>query len=121
MSFENTAETDADSVAESPTEGLGGRSRTGTGRTVIEARAIDVRYDDTQALDDVSLEIPEQQVTALIGPSGCGKSTSLRCIDRMNDLIDAARVEGELLLRGKNVYDDDVDPVALRRRVGMVF
>jgi len=60
-------------------------------------------------------------VTALIGPSGCGKSTFLRCINRMNDLIDAARVEGELLLRGKNVYDDDVDPVALRRRVGMVF
>jgi phosphate transport system ATP-binding protein len=108
-------------VTESPTQGLGGTGRTGTGRTVVEARNIDVYYGDTQALDDISLSIPEQQVTALIGPSGCGKSTFLRCINRMNDLIDTARVEGELLLRGKNVYDDDVDPVALRRKVGMVF
>ncbi|MDZ7746656.1 MAG: phosphate ABC transporter ATP-binding protein PstB [Halobacteriales archaeon] len=89
--------------------------------TIVEARDIDVFYDDVQALNDISMEIPEQRVTAMIGPSGCGKSTFLRCINRMNDRIDAARVEGELLLRGKNVYDDDVDPVALRRRVGMVF
>ena len=67
------------------------------------------------------MQIPEKQVTAMIGPSGCGKSTFLRCINRMNDMIDSARVEGDLYLRGKNVYDDDVDPVALRRRVGMVF
>ena len=67
------------------------------------------------------MEIPEQQVTALIGPSGCGKSTYLRCLNRMNDLIDAARVEGEVRFRGKNVYDDDVDPVALRRKIGIVF
>jgi phosphate transport system ATP-binding protein len=90
-------------------------------RTVIEARNISVYYDDLQALNDVSLEIPAQQVTAMIGPSGCGKSTFLRCINRMNDLIDAARIEGELLFEGKNVYDDDVDPVALRRQIGMVF
>ena len=90
-------------------------------RTLVEARNIDVWYDDDQALRDVSLKIPENKVTAMIGPSGCGKSTFLRCINRMNDLIDAARVEGELYLRNKNVYDDDVDPVALRRRVGMVF
>ncbi|MFB6308782.1 MAG: phosphate ABC transporter ATP-binding protein, partial [Haloarculaceae archaeon] len=89
--------------------------------TVIEARNLDVFYGDTQALDDVSLQIPSQQVTAMIGPSGCGKSTFLRSINRMNDLIDIARVEGELLFEGKNVYDDDVDPVALRRRIGMVF
>jgi len=89
--------------------------------TVIEARHIDVFYDDVQALDDVSIEIPEQQVTAMIGPSGCGKSTFLRSINRMNDLVDAARIEGELLFRGKNVYDEDVDPVALRRKIGMVF
>jgi phosphate transport system ATP-binding protein len=97
-----------------------GRSGTDT-RTIIEARNVDVYYDDLQALDDVSLQIPEGQVTAMIGPSGCGKSTFLRCINRMNDLVDAARVEGDLLLKNKNVYDDDVDPVALRRRVGMVF
>jgi len=89
--------------------------------TVVRAENVDVWYNDEQALRDISLEIPENQVTAMIGPSGCGKSTFLRCINRMNDLIDAARVEGDLFLRGKNVYDDDVDPVALRRRVGMVF
>jgi phosphate transport system ATP-binding protein len=92
-----------------------------TERTVIESRNLDVYYGTTQALQDVSIEIPERQVTAMIGPSGCGKSTFLRCINRMNDLIDAARVEGDLLFEGKNVYDDDVDPVALRRRIGMVF
>ncbi|MFC6725335.1 phosphate ABC transporter ATP-binding protein PstB [Halobium palmae] len=92
-----------------------------TSRTLIESKNVNVWYNDDQALDDISMEIPENRVTAMIGPSGCGKSTFLRCINRMNDLIDAARVEGELTLRGKNVYDDDVDPVALRRRVGMVF
>ncbi|MFB6101091.1 MAG: phosphate ABC transporter ATP-binding protein PstB [Haloplanus sp.] len=89
--------------------------------TVVRAENVNVWYNDDQALQDISLEIPENQVTAMIGPSGCGKSTFLRCINRMNDLIDAAHVEGDLYLRGKNVYDDDVDPVALRRRVGMVF
>ncbi|MFH5799914.1 phosphate ABC transporter ATP-binding protein PstB [Haladaptatus sp. CMAA 1911] len=90
-------------------------------RPVITARDVKVWYDSDQALRGIDMEIPENRVTAMIGPSGCGKSTFLRCINRMNDLIDAARVEGELSLRGKNVYDDDVDPVALRRRVGMVF
>jgi len=90
-------------------------------RTVIESQDLDVFYGDTQALQSIDLEIPARQVTAMIGPSGCGKSTFLRCINRMNDLIDIARVEGELLFEGKNVYDDDVDPVALRRRIGMVF
>ena len=89
--------------------------------TVVRAEHIDVWYDDNQALSDITMDIPERSVTAMVGPSGCGKSTFLRCINRMNDLIDSARVEGDLYLRGKNVYDDDVDPVALRRRVGMVF
>ncbi|WP_336359848.1 phosphate ABC transporter ATP-binding protein PstB [Haladaptatus sp. ZSTT2] len=102
------------------TAGLSG-STAGDARAVVEARDVNVFYNDDQALQNIDLAIPEKQVTALIGPSGCGKSTFLRCINRMNDLIDAARVEGELLLDGKNVYDDDVDPVALRRRVGMVF
>uniref|UniRef100_UPI00403F53B0 phosphate ABC transporter ATP-binding protein PstB n=1 Tax=Haladaptatus sp. DJG-WS-42 TaxID=3120516 RepID=UPI00403F53B0 len=103
------------------TAGLSGSSSSGTARAVVEARDVNVFYNDDQALQNIDLAIPEKKVTALIGPSGCGKSTFLRCINRMNDLIDAARVEGELLLDGKNVYDDDVDPVALRRRVGMVF
>ncbi|WP_436344425.1 phosphate ABC transporter ATP-binding protein PstB [Natronorubrum sp. FCH18a] len=88
---------------------------------VIESRNLDVFYGDDQALHGIDMDIPEKQVTALIGPSGCGKSTFLRCINRMNDLIDVARVEGDLYFHGKNVYDDDVDPVALRRKIGMVF
>jgi phosphate transport system ATP-binding protein len=102
-------------------EGRGDTASTAATRSVIEATHLDVYYDDVQALDDVSMEIPAKQVTAMIGPSGCGKSTFLRCINRMNDLIDAARVEGELFFEGKNVYDPDVDPVALRRQIGMVF
>ena len=90
-------------------------------RTIVESRNIDVWYNDEQALRDVSMAVPENKVTAMIGPSGCGKSTFLRCINRMNDLVDAARVEGELYLGEKNVYDADVDPIALRRKVGMVF
>jgi len=94
---------------------------TGATGTVVRSDGINVWYNDDQALKDITMEIPENRVTAMIGPSGCGKSTFLRCINRMNDRIDAARVEGDLFLRGKNVYDSDVDPVALRRRVGMVF
>ncbi len=90
-------------------------------RSVVESRDLSVYYDETQALQNVDLAIPEQQVTAIIGPSGCGKSTFLRCINRMNDLVDAARIEGELLFDGTNIYGEDVDPVALRRRIGMVF
>ena len=93
----------------------------GTEDTVIETRNLDVYYGDEQALDDVSMEIYEHDVTALIGPSGCGKSTFLRCINRMNDMIDVCRVDGDVEFAGKNVYDDDVDPVALRRRIGIVF
>ena len=88
---------------------------------VIETKSLDVYYGDERALDDVTMAIPEHRVTALIGPSGCGKSTFLRCINRMNDLIDAARVEGTVALRGTDVYADEVDPVALRRKIGMVF
>ncbi|WP_049895362.1 phosphate ABC transporter ATP-binding protein PstB [Halopiger xanaduensis] len=93
----------------------------GENRTVIESKDLDVFYGDEQALRSIDIEIPAEQVTAIIGPSGCGKSTFLRCINRMNDLVDAARIEGELRFEGKNVYDDDVDPVALRRKIGMVF
>jgi phosphate transport system ATP-binding protein len=82
---------------------------------------LNVYYNDDQAIRDVSMEIPEQQVTAMIGPSGCGKSTFLRCINRMNDLIDAARIDGTLMLNGEDIYADEVDPVALRRHIGMVF
>ncbi|MFP8890087.1 phosphate ABC transporter ATP-binding protein PstB [Natrialbaceae archaeon A-CW2] len=94
---------------------------TGVEDAVIQSRNLDVFYGDTQALQGIDMDIPEKQVTALIGPSGCGKSTFLRSINRMNDLIDVCRVEGDMRFHGKNVYDDDVDPVALRRKIGMVF
>ncbi|WP_121740915.1 phosphate ABC transporter ATP-binding protein PstB [Natronorubrum halophilum] len=111
----------------SPTPGTDGLTDSADGgegttdRTLLEARDLDVYYGDDQALRGIDMAIPEQQVTALIGPSGCGKSTFLRSINRMNDLIDVARVDGDLYYREKNVYDDDVDPVALRRKIGMVF
>jgi phosphate transport system ATP-binding protein len=78
-------------------------------------------YGDFEALQDISLEFYEKQVTALIGPSGCGKSTFLRCLNRMNDLIPISRVEGQLLLDGKDIYAPSVDVVTLRSRIGMVF
>ncbi|WP_247729301.1 phosphate ABC transporter ATP-binding protein PstB [Halovivax limisalsi] len=108
---------DSDLVSEDD----GSSQETTTDRTLLEARDLSVYYGDEQALTDVDIEIPEKQVTAVIGPSGCGKSTFLRSINRMNDLVDTARVDGDLLFDGKNVYDDDVDPVALRRKIGMVF
>jgi phosphate transport system ATP-binding protein len=89
--------------------------------TKVSARGLNVHYGEKQALYDVNLDIPKQQVTALIGPSGCGKSTFLRCVNRMNDLIEICRVEGKLMLDGDDLYADGVDVVALRARVGMVF
>ena len=89
--------------------------------TVIEAKDLTVHYGDVEALKPVNVRLPERKVTAIIGPSGCGKSTFLRCINRMNDMVDTARIGGELRYRGTNVYGGDVDPVALRRRIGMVF
>jgi phosphate transport system ATP-binding protein len=85
------------------------------------ARGIDFFYGAKQALFDIRLEIPERSVVALIGPSGCGKSTFLRCLNRMNDLIEGTRLNGEVLLDGKDIYDRSVNLVDLRRRVGMVF
>jgi len=87
----------------------------------MAARDVNVFYGDKQALFDVSLDIPDRSVTALIGPSGCGKSTFLRCLDRMNDVIEGCRVSGQITLDGQNIYSPKVDPVQLRARVGMVF
>jgi len=89
--------------------------------TKISAKKVQVYYGDTHALKDVDVEILDKTVTAFIGPSGCGKSTFLRCINRMNDTIDVARVEGEIRLDGEDIYDPKVDPVQLRAKVGMVF
>ncbi|AQS46719.1 MULTISPECIES: phosphate ABC transporter ATP-binding protein PstB [Thioclava] len=87
----------------------------------ITARNVQVYYGDTHAIKDVNVDILDKTVTAFIGPSGCGKSTFLRCLNRMNDTIDVARVEGEILLDGEDIYDKRVDPVQLRAKVGMVF
>ncbi len=87
----------------------------------LEARAVSVFYGDKQAVKEIDLVIPANKVVALIGPSGCGKSTLLRCFNRMNDLVAGARVEGEINFHGTNLYQDDVDPVEVRRRIGMVF
>jgi phosphate transport system ATP-binding protein len=92
-----------------------------SGDIKIRAENLNVYYAKTPALKNVSLDIPSKQVTALIGPSGCGKSTFLRCLNRMNDLIDVCRVEGTVTLDGKNIYATDQDVVMLRAQVGMVF
>lgn len=87
----------------------------------ISARHVDVFYGDKQALMDVNLDVNAREVTALIGPSGCGKSTFLRCLNRMNDVIDICRVSGEIVLDGRDIYDRSIDVVQLRALVGMVF
>jgi phosphate transport system ATP-binding protein len=88
---------------------------------IITAKNVDFYYGSFRALTDVTMDFEKNRVTALIGPSGCGKSTLLRLLNRMNDLILGTRVEGEILFEGRNIYAPDVDPVEIRRRVGMVF
>jgi len=91
------------------------------GAVKIQVRNLHLYYDNFHALKGINLDIYANRITAVIGPSGCGKSTFLRCLNRMNDLIEGVRVEGEVLLDGVNIYDNSVDVVTLRRRVGMVF
>jgi phosphate transport system ATP-binding protein len=93
----------------------------GAGKYAIEARNLTVFYHDQPAIRDVNLAIERQRITAIIGPSGCGKSTLLRAFNRMNDLIPGVRVEGEVLFEGVNIYDPSVDPIQVRRHIGMVF
>ncbi|MBR9835563.1 MAG: phosphate ABC transporter ATP-binding protein [Alphaproteobacteria bacterium] len=89
--------------------------------TKISCQDINVFYGEKQAIFDISLDVPDRAVTAFIGPSGCGKSTFLRCLNRMNDTIDIARVEGRIIMDGADINDPSIDPVLLRARVGMVF
>ncbi|NVK22470.1 MAG: phosphate ABC transporter ATP-binding protein [Kangiellaceae bacterium] len=90
-------------------------------KIAIEVEKLNLFYGDKQALHDIDLQIPEKKVTAFIGPSGCGKSTLLRCFNRMNDLVDIARINGEIKMEGNNIYHPGVDVAELRRNVGMVF
>ncbi len=91
------------------------------GKYALEINNLNCYYGNFRAVKNSSLRIQQNKITAFIGPSGCGKSTVLRALNRMNDLIPGARAEGEVLLHGKNLYDPDVDPVEVRRRIGMVF
>ena len=112
------------------THGMGEKLFEGTARTklniakeniCVEVKDLNLFYGNDHALKGVSLRIARNRVTAFIGPSGCGKSTLLRCFNRMNDLIDSCRIEGEILLDGRNIYERGTDVADLRRRVGMVF
>ena len=89
--------------------------------TVFDIRDLEVNYGPTTAISGVNLEIYRNYITAMIGPSGCGKSTFIRCLNRMNDLVPSAKVEGQVLYHGQDIYADGVDPVEVRRRIGMVF
>jgi phosphate transport system ATP-binding protein len=88
---------------------------------IFDARGVNVSYGGKLAVEDVNLALHEHEITALIGPSGCGKSTFLRCLNRMNDLIPSARVDGEIIYHGENLYDRGIDPVQVRKCIGMVF
>ncbi|GAC1374787.1 MAG: phosphate ABC transporter ATP-binding protein PstB [Actinomycetota bacterium] len=87
----------------------------------FEVSNLSAWYGQHQAIEDMSLSVEPNQVTALIGPSGCGKSTFIRCLNRLHELIPGTRVEGKVILDGENIYDPDIDPVSVRRAVGMVF
>ncbi len=87
----------------------------------IESKNLNLWYGENRALKDISIGIQENKITALIGPSGCGKSTFIRCLNRMNDLVDIVRIEGEVLYNGVNIYAKDTDVVELRKNIGMVF
>ncbi len=102
-------------------DAVGGTEAADDGPGVLETRSMDVFYGDFKAVADVSMSFTFNEISALIGPSGCGKSTVLRSLNRMNDLIPAARVDGEVMYHGTNIYAGDVDPVEIRRRIGMVF
>lgn len=100
---------------------VGAKAEADSGPAAMETLDLNVFYGGFRAIKDADLSFADKQITALIGPSGCGKSTLLRTLNRMNDLVPGARVEGEVRFQGQNIFDSSVDPVELRRRVGMVF
>jgi phosphate transport system ATP-binding protein len=114
-------ETPVSRAAQEPTESMEPDSVVDVAPAVIETRSMGVYYGDFLAVADVDLLFRSNDITALIGPSGCGKSTVLRSLNRMNDLVASARTVGEVHYHGENIYSEDVDPVAVRRTIGMVF
>jgi phosphate transport system ATP-binding protein len=98
-----------------------GREAPGSSETIFGLHDLTVLYNGNAAIQDIGFDIYKNRITALIGPSGCGKSTLIRCLNRMNDLIPAASVEGHVLYHGQDLYSDNVDPVEVRKRIGMVF
>jgi phosphate transport system ATP-binding protein len=96
-------------------------SQSANGRYAIEARKLNVYYGDFRAIKEVNLPVERQKITAIIGSSGCGKSTMLRAFNRMNELVPTAHADGEVIFNGINIYGENVDPVEVRRRIGMVF
>jgi phosphate transport system ATP-binding protein len=97
------------------------RERVEEPEVVFDCNGVSVHYGPSLAIRDVTADLHKREITALIGPSGCGKSTFIRCLNRMNDLISSARVDGEVIYHGENLYADDIDPVQVRKRIGMVF
>src|SRR3954452_5318062 len=91
------------------------------GEPIFDVRDVAVFYGDHRAVTDITVRLARNQITALIGPSGCGKSTFIRCLNRMNDLIPTARVEGQVIYHDQDLYAHDIDPVQVRKRIGMVF
>lgn len=123
---ESTQESDGKQEASGISSSTGSRLTNETtayqgDRQYIQIQNYNFYYSDTQVLFDINLDIPEKQVTALIGPSGCGKSTLLRNLNRMNDLVDGIRHEGEIQVKGRSIYDPELEVISLRKRVGMVF
>jgi phosphate transport system ATP-binding protein len=109
------------SQAVEPGSSAGGEVLHDDGAVIFELEGLNVYYGDFRAVRDVGMKVRQNHITALIGPSGCGKSTVLRCFNRMNDLIESARIEGKVHYHGVDLYGDRVDPVEVRRRIGMVF
>jgi len=119
MTVDNMAENDV--VVSRIAEGMGTISPVAEANIKMTAEGVSVFYGDKQALDDIHINIPSRKITALIGPSGCGKTTFLRCLNRMNDVVDNCRITGRITMDGADIYAPNVDVVSLRGQVGMVF
>jgi phosphate transport system ATP-binding protein len=110
-----------DLIAATASASLPAEQATAFVNPVFDVRGLSLWYGDKQALEEISLQIPERRITAFIGPSGCGKSTLIRCLNRLNDLVEGLRIEGDVLFEGESIYDPTVDVNLLRKRIGMVF